>query len=69
MHETNRVVVLRIERSEPVHISEVISELLPELARRPEPAAGKMQVVSRSGIPARKRQAENTTGDQPSTPR
>ena len=30
----NRVVVLRIERTEPVHISEVISELLPKLACR-----------------------------------
>lgn len=43
MNGANRVVVLRIKRSEPVHISEVMSELLPELACRQEPA-GKIEV-------------------------
>ena len=43
MNGANRVVVLRIERSEPVHISEVISELLPKLVGRPEPAANGLE--------------------------
>ncbi len=46
MNGANRVVVLRIERSEPVHISEVISELLPKLVGRPEPAASRMEQTS-----------------------
>jgi hypothetical protein len=33
-----------MERTEPVHISEVISQLLPKYARMPEPAAEEMQV-------------------------
>ena len=44
MNETNRRVVFRMERTEPVHISEVISQLLPKYARMPEPAAEEMQV-------------------------
>ena len=47
MNGADRVLVLRVERTEPVHISEVISELLPELDRRPEPE--KIQ-LSRSGL-------------------
>ncbi len=58
MNGSNRVVVLRMEGTGPVHISEVISELLPKYARRPEPAAQKMQ-VSVTGLAERNRLAEN----------
>ncbi len=44
MNETIAVVVFRMDRTGPVHISEVISQLLPKYVGRPEPAAGKMQV-------------------------
>ena len=43
MNETNRVVVFRMDRTGPIHISEVISQLLPKYLERPEPAAGKLQ--------------------------
>ena len=49
MNETNRVVVLSMDRTGPIHISEVISQLLPKYLERPVPAAGKMQ-VSVSGL-------------------
>ena len=58
MNGANRVVVLRMERTEPAHISEVISQLLPKCVHRPEPAAGKMQ-VSMTGLVERNRLAEN----------
>ena len=58
MNETNRVVVFRMDRTGPFHISEVISQLLPKYARRPEPAAGKMQ-VSVTGPTERNRLAKN----------
>ncbi len=57
MNETNRVVHLRIERSEPVHISEVMSELLPKLVGRVEPAADRME-LSASAAGERNRLAE-----------
>ncbi len=44
MNETIALVVVRMDRTGPVHISEVISQLLPKYLERPEPAAGKMQV-------------------------
>ena len=44
MNEPNHVIVFRMDRTGPVHISEVISELLPKYARRPGAAAGKVQV-------------------------
>ncbi len=57
MNGANRVVVFRIERTEPVHISEVISELLPKYVGRAEPAAGQME-VSLTGLAERNRLAE-----------
>ena len=45
MNTANQVVVLRIERSEPVHISEVIAELLPTLVNRTEPAPGRIELL------------------------
>ena len=44
MNETIAVVVFQMDRTGPVHISEVISQLLPKYVGRPEPAAKKMQV-------------------------
>ena len=57
MNTANRVVVLRIERSEPVHISEVIAELLPKLEFRSEPTAGRLE-LSLGAVGERNRQAE-----------
>ena len=54
MNETNRVVVFRMDRTGPVHISEVIFQLLQKYACRPEPAAGKMR-VSVTGLAERNR--------------
>ena len=62
MNGANRVVVLRIERSEPVHISEVISELLPKLELQFEPAAGRLE-LSPGAVGERKRLTE--TARQP----
>lgn len=61
MNRANHVVVLRIERTEPVHISQVISELLSELTRRSEPAAGRVElfangVAERHGLAEKARQ-------------
>ena len=58
MNAANRVVVFRIARTEPVHISEVISELLPKYVHWPEPAAAKMQ-VSMNGLAKRNKFPEN----------
>jgi hypothetical protein len=49
MKPANHVAVLRIERSEPLHISEVIAELLPQLECRRGLAASAMG-LSRSGV-------------------
>ncbi len=57
MNAANRVVVLRIERSEPVHISEVIAELLPKLELRSEPAARRLE-LSPGTVGERNRRAE-----------
>ena len=57
MNETIAEVVFRVDRTGPVHISEVISQLLPKYVERLEPEAGKMQ-VSVTGLAERNKLRE-----------